>query len=70
MLSRVANRIYWAARYLERAENTARLVSVYDQLLLDLPGEAKLGWNVLIDTIGSNELFEHLDVSAHAGDGA
>ena len=41
MLSRVAERIYWMSRYLERAENTARLVSVYSQLLLDLPAEAE-----------------------------
>lgn len=27
MLSRVAERLYWTARYLERAENTARLVA-------------------------------------------
>ena len=35
MLSRVANSIYWFARYIERAENTARLVDVNLQLLLD-----------------------------------
>ncbi|MGD8482780.1 MAG: alpha-E domain-containing protein, partial [Gammaproteobacteria bacterium] len=28
MLSRVAERTYWSARYLERAENSARLISV------------------------------------------
>ncbi|MFT4574648.1 MAG: putative alpha-E superfamily protein, partial [Marinomonas primoryensis] len=37
MLSRVAERLYWSARYLERVENTARLVSVYDDLMFDLP---------------------------------
>ena len=37
MLSRVANHIYWLARYLERAENTARLIQVNTPLLLDLP---------------------------------
>jgi uncharacterized alpha-E superfamily protein len=36
MLSRVANLIYWIARYLERAENTARIVEVNSQLVLDL----------------------------------
>ncbi len=49
MLSRVAERIYWAARYLERAENTARLTRVYGALLLDLPDEAGVGWPLLID---------------------
>ena len=35
MLSRVANGLYWMSRYIERAENTARLVDVNLQLLLD-----------------------------------
>ena len=52
MLSRVAERIYWMARYLERVENTARLVSVYGQLLLDLPGEARLDWSVPLQILG------------------
>lgn len=54
MLSRVAERIYWAARYLERIENTARLVSVYDKLIFDLPRSVGLGWYNLI-TINSAE---------------
>ena len=37
MLSRVAENVYWMARYIERAENTARLVWVNANLLLDLP---------------------------------
>ena len=36
MLSRVANLIYWTARYLERGENTLRLIDVNAQLVLDL----------------------------------
>jgi len=35
MLSRVANCLYWMARYIERAENIARIVDVNLQLLLD-----------------------------------
>ena len=35
MLSRSAERLYWLARYLERTENIARLVSVHMNLLLD-----------------------------------
>ena len=44
MLSRVARRIYWMARYIERAENTARLVNTYHFLLLDLPRGTHIGW--------------------------
>lgn len=35
MLSRVADSLYWMARYLERAEHTARLVDVHLNLMLD-----------------------------------
>ena len=58
MLSRVAENIYWMARYLERAENTARLVSVNASLLLDLPRGYELGWLPLIDMTGSRALFD------------
>ncbi|HTZ19870.1 MAG TPA: alpha-E domain-containing protein [Opitutaceae bacterium] len=36
MLSRVAHNLYWMSRHIERAENTARLVDVNLQLLLDV----------------------------------
>ena len=58
MLSRVAENVYWLARYLERAENTARLVNVNANLLLDLPPEYRPGWLALIDITGSRELFD------------
>lgn len=35
MLSRVADNLYWMSRYLERAEHTARLLSVQFNLMLD-----------------------------------
>ena len=57
MLSRVAERVYWMARYLERAENTARLMNVYSNLLLDLPRGTKVGWHTLIDIAGAHEDF-------------
>ena len=45
MLSRVANSLYWMSRYIERAENIARIVDVNLQLLLDLRNldEIRLG---------------------------
>ena len=52
MLSRAAERIYWAGRYLERAENTARIVQQYSQLLLDLPEEAGVDWTELLRIFG------------------
>lgn len=54
MLSTVAERVYWSARYLERVESTARMVSIYDNLLFDLPKTLNLSWYNLI-TINSME---------------
>lgn len=59
MLSRVAERLYWAARYLERAENTARLIRVYDNLLFDLPKHMlDISWFNLIDLNSANAAFK------------
>ena len=58
MLARVVENVYWLARYLERAENTARLVSVNTNLLLDLPKGLTPGWQPLIDITGSRESFD------------
>ena len=37
MLSRVAERMYWLGRYMERAENTTLLISVNTNLAMDMP---------------------------------
>lgn len=57
MLSKLAEKLYWTARYLERIESTARLVSVYDSLLFDLPREAGISWYNLIALNSAEELF-------------
>ncbi|MBI4005182.1 MAG: alpha-E domain-containing protein [Gammaproteobacteria bacterium] len=57
MLSRVAERMYWIGRYLERAENTARLVNVNASLVLDLPRIVKYIWSGMISICGSSDLF-------------
>lgn len=57
MLSKVAERMYWFARYLERVENTARLVGVYDNLLFDLPHGNDISWYNLVLINSTTELF-------------
>ena len=57
MLSRVAESTYWMARYFERAEDTARLVNVTANLLLDLPRKFQLGWEPLLDIINRRADF-------------
>jgi uncharacterized alpha-E superfamily protein len=62
MLSRVAENIYWMARYIERAENTARLVLVNSNLLLDLPQTMQPGWQPIIEILGLEADYqEHYD---------
>ena len=41
MLSRVADSLYWMSRYIERAENNARIAEVNFQLLLDLTNQPR-----------------------------
>jgi uncharacterized alpha-E superfamily protein len=58
MLSRVAENLYWAARYLERAENLARLTSINHMMVLDLPRGVSPGWEPLLDIVACREAFE------------
>ncbi len=58
MLSRVAERLYWVARYLERVENTARLLGVYTNLLLDLPRGVDISWYNLVILNRATEAFD------------
>jgi uncharacterized alpha-E superfamily protein len=59
MLSRVADNLYWLGRYLQRAENTARLVNVNSNLLLDLPRGANFSWASLADIVGASATFHN-----------
>lgn len=60
MLSRVAENLYWCSRYIERAEDLARLVNVNSILVLDLPGDLTPGWAPLVQITGNLSLFEEL----------
>jgi uncharacterized alpha-E superfamily protein len=60
MLSRVAENLYWMARYLERTENLARLVDVSASLMLDLPQRLRPGWHPLVSITGNEAIYaEH-----------
>ncbi len=60
MLSRVAENLYWMARYLERAEDLARLINVNSNLVLDLPRRVHFGWQPLLEITGGEEEFGEL----------
>jgi uncharacterized alpha-E superfamily protein len=57
LLSRVADSVYWMARYIERAENVARFIGVNLHLQLDLPLEPAYQWRPLVDTSGDAGVF-------------
>ena len=60
MLSRVANSIYWMARYVERAENIARFLEVTINCSLDHPGSGIAQWEPLVRATGDEAYFrEH-----------
>ncbi|MBF0424489.1 MAG: alpha-E domain-containing protein [Magnetococcales bacterium] len=63
MLSRVAENIYWMARYLERVEGSARLVIATNQMILDIAPISQvrpLDWYQLVAITGSREGYGQL----------
>jgi uncharacterized alpha-E superfamily protein len=60
MLARDAENLYWMARYLERAENTSRLILKITDSLLDMPTNASIGWQTILQIVGVDHLYnEH-----------
>ena len=57
MLSRDAEHLYWLSRYVERVENTARLVNVNSELMLDFPGDKTLGWKSIVRTLDNYDIY-------------
>lgn len=53
-LARTADRLYWGARYVERAEDTARIVRAYHDLVVDYPSVRQLRWEPLAAVAGSD----------------
>jgi uncharacterized alpha-E superfamily protein len=63
MLSRVADSLYWTARYVERAEDASRLLHVNFHGVLDADHSEHGGsWRELLLVVGREELYlEHFD---------
>ena len=68
LLARMAESVYWAGRYLERAECTARIVQVHTDAHVDIPVGEDVGWEPLlaIADVGT-EFSQYHSVAAHAG---
>ena len=64
MLCRVADSLFWMARYIERAENTVRLVDVTLQTLLESDHTSDednyAHWQPILASLGDQALFESL----------
>ncbi|MBD62942.1 MAG: hypothetical protein CMD68_02555 [Gammaproteobacteria bacterium] len=60
MLSSNAEKLYWLSRYIERAENTARLVNVNFDLLLDIPHDTVSDFIHLIEITSDLEQFNSI----------
>lgn len=60
LLCRVADSLFWMSRYIERAENTVRLIDVNLQLLLETDGSSKAAerhWTGILRSTGDLALF-------------
>ena len=68
MLSRVADCHYWMSRYIERAENNARILEVNQQLMLDFDAQSEATvrqhWAPIINSLEEQELFHKFYVEA------
>jgi len=68
MLARLAENLFWAGRYVERAEDTARMVDVTYHTLLESPfGEAGRTWAQLLDVLHLRGEWEDRDLDGPEG---
>ncbi len=67
MLARTAEYLFWTGRYLERAEDTARLLDItYHRLLEAAPGEEEQAWSDVLVAVGLDDEFAELGRRATA----
>jgi len=58
MLSRIADSLFWIARYMERAEGTARILDVNYHMMLEQSNQPyRLRWDPLVIIAGEHERF-------------
>src|SRR3569832_464354 len=57
MLSRVADSLYWMARYIERAEHTARLIAVkLDSMVEQTSEDATASWARVVESLTGEKM--------------
>jgi len=68
MLARTAEYLFWAGRYLERAEDTARLLDVtYHRLLEATPARESQTWADVLASVGLEDEYELTERELAAG---
>jgi uncharacterized alpha-E superfamily protein len=68
MLSRVAESLYWMARYIERAEDISRLLAVNFNALLDSsPADAQQAWESILKMNVDDSAFADIHDKADSG---
>jgi uncharacterized alpha-E superfamily protein len=58
MLSRTAENLYWTGRYMERAENMARILDVSHRTSLQKAGGGEAEWKSVLDILGHWSSFK------------
>lgn len=58
MLGKTANGLFWLSRYLERAENTARLIETGQRIALNRLGDDDGEWTSVLQTAGALEALQ------------
>ena len=65
MLSRIAESLYWVGRYVERAEDTARILDVHVHHILQDPSiEEETACRALLDAMGAAHPAPPMDIAA------
>ena len=54
MLLKSLDHVFWLGRYLERLDDTARLINATSQLLIDSHKDSQVSWPLLIDVLGED----------------
>jgi len=54
MLLKSVEHIFWLGRYLERLDDTARLINATSHLLIDSHQDTQFGWSILLEVLGQD----------------
>jgi uncharacterized alpha-E superfamily protein len=68
MLGRTANGLYWMFRYIERAENIARLVDAGIRVSLTRAGSSDEDWDGVLQSAGVREIYSEVHDKLTASD--